>query len=162
MPAIDAETPEIKQLLATLRAEWTRLVTGLRWRGQSVEETATHMVPLLNVGPVEQWKTVLIPFLYEIDRGGALIPAWVDIIERGDTPDLPPEANPAETLEGRARRFAILMLGNYKMMGISGLGQAPKFAKLTKMAAPATRRMWQKSWAIWLSIPIHPYTLPSH
>jgi hypothetical protein len=132
MPAIDAETPEIKQLLATLRAEWTRLVTGLRWEGQSVEETATHMIPLLNVGPVEQWKTVLIPFLYEIDRGGALIPAWVDIIERGDTPDLPPDANPAETLEGRARRFAILMLGNYKMMGISGLGQAPKFAKLTK------------------------------
>ncbi len=153
MPAIDANTPEIKQQLAILRAEWTRLVTGLRWEGLSaeetvgfssrtkptsrgllweglsVEETANRMVPLLNVGPVEQWKSVLIPFLYEIDRGGALIPAWIDIIERGDTPDLPPDANPAETLEGRARRFAILMLGNYKMASVAGQGQTPKLAK---------------------------------
>src|SRR5438445_5912958 len=50
MPALDTDTPEMKQLLATLRAEWTRLVTGLRWEGQSVEDTATHMIPLLNVG----------------------------------------------------------------------------------------------------------------
>ncbi len=129
VPAIDGNTPEIKQQLAILRAEWTRLVTGLRWEGQSVEETANRMIPLLNVGPVEQWKKVLIPFLYEIDRGGALIPAWLDIIERGDTPDLPLDANPAETVEGRARRFAILMLGNYKMMGIASLGQTPKYGK---------------------------------
>ena len=129
MPVLDPSTPEIKQLLATLRAQWTRLVTGLRWEGQSVEETATGMIPLLNVGPVEQWKSVLIPFLYEIDRGGALIPAWLNIIERGDPPDLPQDANPAETREGRARRFAILMLGNYKMMGISGLRQTSKLAK---------------------------------
>ncbi len=129
VPAIDGNTPEIKQQLAILRAEWTRLVTGLRWEGQSVEETANRMIPLLNVGPVEQWKKVLIPFLYEIDRGGALIPAWLDIIERGDTPDLPLDANPAETVEGRARRFAILMFGNYKMMGIASLGQTPKYAK---------------------------------
>jgi HEAT repeat protein len=129
VPAIDGNTPEIKQQLAILRAEWTRLVTGLRWEGQSVEETANRMIPLLNVGPVEQWKKVLIPFLYEIDRGGALIPAWLDIIERGDTPDLPLDANPAETVEGRARRFAILMLGNYKMMGIASVGQTPKYGK---------------------------------
>lgn len=130
--AIEADTPEIKQQLAILRAEWTRLVTGIRWEGQSVEETANRMIPLLNVGPVEQWKSVLIPFLHEIDRGGALIPAWVDIIERGDTSDLPPDVNPAETPEGRARRFAILMLGNYKMIGIASLGQTPKIAKVTK------------------------------
>jgi HEAT repeat protein len=155
VPAIDANTPEIKQQLAILRAEWTRLVTGLRWEGLSaeeaigfssrtkptshgllweglsVEETANRMIPLLNVGAVEQWKSVLIPFLYEIDRGGALIPAWIDIIERGDTPDLPPDANPAETPEGRARRFAILMLGNYKMVGVASQsqGQTPKLVK---------------------------------
>ena len=132
MPTLDTDTPEMKQLLATLRAEWTRLVTGLRWEGQSVEDTATHMIPLLNVGSVEQWKSVLIPFFYEIDRGGALIPAWLNIIERGDPPDLPQDANPAETPEGRARRFAILILGNYKMMGISGLGKTSKLAKSTR------------------------------
>ena len=140
MPALDTSTPEMKQLLATLRAEWTRLVTGLRWEGQSVKETATRMIPLLNVGPVEQWKSVLIPFLYEIDRGGALIPAWLNIIERGDPPDLSQDANPAETLEGRARRFAILMLGNYKMMGISGLGQASRLAKSTRNGTISSER----------------------
>jgi hypothetical protein len=92
------------------------------------------------VGPVEQWKTVLIPFLYEIDRGGALIPAWLNVIAREDCSDLPQEANPAETLEGRARRFAILMLGNYKMMGISGLGQTSKLAKSTRNGSINTER----------------------
>jgi hypothetical protein len=140
LPAVDPDIPEAKQRLAILRAEWTRLVTGLRWEGQSVEETANHMLPLLNVGPVEQWKKVLIPFLYEIDRGGVLIPAWLDIIERGDTPDLPLDANPAETPEGRARRFAILMLGNYKMMGIAGLGQMPKVAKVTKNGSTSSQK----------------------
>jgi hypothetical protein len=140
VPELDTSTLYIKQLLATLRAEWTRLVTGLRWEGASVEETATSMIPLLNVGLVEQWKTVLIPFLYEIDRGGALIPAWLNIIERGDPPDLPQDANPAETVEGLARRFAILMLGNYKMMGISGLGQISKLAKSTRNGSTRSER----------------------
>jgi HEAT repeat protein len=129
MPTLDPETPEMKQILATLRAEWTRLVTEFRWEGQSVEDTAARMIPLLNVGPVEQWKAVLIPFLYEIDRGGALIPVWLNVIEQGDPADLPPDANPADTQIGRARRFAILMLGNYKMMGIAGLRKTSKLAK---------------------------------
>src|SRR5689334_13891333 len=103
VPELDPDTPEIKQRLATLRAEWTRLVTGLRWEGEAVEEIADRMIPLLNVGPIEQWKATLIPFLYEIDRGGALIPAWLHIIERGDPLDLPMDANPAETVLGRAR-----------------------------------------------------------
>ncbi len=131
MPTLDAETPEMNRILATLRAEWTRLVTEFRWGGQSVEDIAASMIPLLNVGPVEQWKAVLIPFLYEIDRGGALIPAWLNVIEQGDTADLPKDVNPAETQIGRARRFAILMLGNYKMMGIAGLRKTSKLAKST-------------------------------
>lgn len=113
-PPIDAETPEIKDRLAALRTNVTRLVVGYRWEGLSVESAAEQLIPLLNVGPVQQWYPVLIPFLLEIDRAGNLIPVWLHIIEQGDPPDLPPDANPAETVEGRARRFAILMLGNYR------------------------------------------------
>lgn len=113
-PTLDAESSEIKERLTALRMEVTRLLTGYRWEGLSVEAAATQMVPLLNVGPVQQWHPVLIPFLLEIDRAGNLIPVWLRIIEQGDPSDLPPDANPAETVEGRARRFAILMLGNYR------------------------------------------------
>jgi HEAT repeat protein len=112
--ALDASTPEIKQQLAVLRTEITRLLTGLRWQGDSVEETAEQIIPLLNLGPVQQWKLVLLPFLREIDRAGNMIPVWLKIIERGDMLDLPADTNPAETVVGRARRFAILMLGYYK------------------------------------------------
>ncbi|HEU5227146.1 MAG TPA: hypothetical protein VFU49_04985 [Ktedonobacteraceae bacterium] len=112
--ALDPDTPEIKQRLGALRLEVTSMLTGLRWHGQRVDDIAAKMIPLLNVGAVEQWKPVLIPFLFEIDRAGNLVPVWLKIIERGDPPDLPPDTNPAETMEGRARRFAILMLGNYK------------------------------------------------
>ncbi len=140
VPELDKEAPEIKQRLSALRAECTRLVTGLRWEGVGVEETADRMIPLLNVGPVEQWKATLIPFLYEIDRGGALIPVWLDIIARGDPPDLPADANPAETMAGRARRFAILMLGNYRMMGIAGLGSSPRPATLRRENNPRGER----------------------
>ncbi len=120
MSELDTNTAEIKQRLNELRIEVTRQVTALRWEGQTAADTADHLIPLLNVGPVQQWKDVFIPFLYEIDRGGALLPVWLNIIKRGDPPGLPHDANPAETKEGRARRFAILMLGNYRMMGISG------------------------------------------
>src|SRR5579875_158127 len=114
LPELDAESPEIKERLIELRSAVTRLVTGLRWGGQSLEQTTEQMIPLLNVGPVQQWKSILIPFLLEIDRAGNLVPVWLKIIERPDAEDLPPGANPAETVIGRARRFAILMLGNYK------------------------------------------------
>ncbi|MBA2679114.1 MAG: hypothetical protein H0U76_12050 [Ktedonobacteraceae bacterium] len=126
--APNVNTPEIKQRLSALRAEFTRNLTSLRWENQSIEETARNLVPLLNIGPVQQWKTVLIPFLYEIDRGGVLIPTWLSIIDQGDRADLPPESNPADSTQGRARRFAILMLGNYRMIGISGTGKTARFA----------------------------------
>lgn len=113
-PELDATTPEMKQRLANLRTEITRLLTGLRWEGKSIEETAKQLIPLLNVGNIQQWKPILLPFLHEIDRAGNLIPVWLYIIEQGDPKDLPPQANPAETMEGRARRFAILMLGYHK------------------------------------------------
>ncbi|MBV9712476.1 MAG: HEAT repeat domain-containing protein [Ktedonobacteraceae bacterium] len=114
LPPLDANTPEIKERLTALRIDMTRLITSYRWEGLSVEATATQMIPLLNVGPVQQWHPILIPFLLEIDRAGNLIPVWLHIIEKGDPSDLPPDANPAETVEGRARRFALLMLGNYR------------------------------------------------
>jgi HEAT repeat protein len=114
IPALDIESPEVKDRLTQARSEITRLVTRYRWDGLSTEETAAQLVPLLNVGPVQQWRAIMIPFLLEIDRAGNLIPVWLRIIERGDPEDLPPDANPAETVEGRARRFAILMLGNYR------------------------------------------------
>jgi hypothetical protein len=125
-PNID--TPEMKQRLSALRSEVTRNLTSLRWENQSIEETARNLVPLLNIGPVQQWKTVLIPFLHEIDRAGALIPTWLYIIDQGDPADLPPDGNPADSIQGRARRFAILMLGNYRMIGITGTGQGARFA----------------------------------
>ncbi|HZO74655.1 MAG TPA: hypothetical protein VFB60_20790 [Ktedonobacteraceae bacterium] len=115
VPELDTNTPEMKQRLGELRAEVTRLLTGLRWHGQQVDDIVERLIPLLNVGPVEQWKSVLVPFLFEVDRAGNLIPVWLKIIERGDPTDLPVGTNPAETMEGRARRFAILMLGNYKL-----------------------------------------------
>ncbi len=114
LPPLDVDTPEIKERLTTLRIEVTRLVTSYRWEGLSAEDAATQMIPLLNVGMVQQWHPILIPFLLEIDRAGNLIPVWLRIIELGDPTDLPPDTNPAETLEGRARRFSILMLGNYR------------------------------------------------
>lgn len=113
-PPIDADLPTIKQQLSELRVEVTRLVTGVRWNGLSVADAAQQIVPLLNVGSVQQWQTVLIPFLLEIDRAGNLLPVWLHIIEHVEDPPVPANANPAETSEGRARRFAILMLGNYK------------------------------------------------
>lgn len=117
--AIDTQTPEMKQRLSALRTEITRILTSLRWENQSVEATVQHLIPFLNIGPIQQWQDILIPFLYEIDRGGILIPVWLQIIEQGDPTDLPLDANPGETEQGRARRYAILMLGNYRTMGIA-------------------------------------------
>ena len=120
-PPIDVQSPEIKQRLSELRTEITTLVTGLRWGGVSVQDTAEHIIPLLNVGSLQQWVPVLIPFILEIDRAGNLIPVWLKVIEQDDDADLPPDGNPAETMIGRARRFAILMLGNYKSPELSQL-----------------------------------------
>src|SRR5213078_1130721 len=70
-------------------------------------------------GSLQQWIPVLIPNIWEIDRAGDLIPAWLFIIGQEDPIDLPIDANPAETMIGRARRIAMLMLGFYKSADIS-------------------------------------------
>ncbi len=119
-PTIDVEAATTRQQLSELRSELTDLVIGFRWGGRPVAEVTARLVPLLNLGPVPQWRTVLIPFLLEIDRAGNLIPVWLKIIEQDDARDLPSDANPAETEIGRARRYAIMMLGNYKFASVEG------------------------------------------
>ncbi len=126
---LNAEEPDVKNRLSELRAEVTRLVTGLRWGGQSVDDTTERMLPLLNLGPIPQWRPVLIPFLFEIDRAGNLIPVWLKIIEKEELQDLPATADPAETPLGRARRYAILMLGNYKTSDGAEQNKAVGFAR---------------------------------
>jgi len=119
VPPLDVDAPEVKQRLSELRAEMTTLVTDLRWGGASVEEIAERVVPLLNVGSVQQWAQPLVATILEIDRAGNLIPVWLKVIEQEDDVDLPSNANPAETMIGRGRRFALLMLGNYKSPELS-------------------------------------------
>jgi len=114
-----ADAPEVKSLFSELRPEFTTLVTDLRWGGASVQETTERIIPLLNVGSVPLWAPAFIPYLLEVDRAGNLIPVWLKIIEQGDAQGLSSDTNPAETPLGRASRFAILMLGNYKSPEIS-------------------------------------------
>ncbi len=128
--ALKADEPDVKNRLSELRAEMTRLVTGLRWGGRSVDDTAERIIPLLNLAPIQQWRPVLIPFLFEIDRAGNLIPVWLKIIEHEEPHDLPATANPAETPIGRARRYAIMMLGNYKTQDAADSNKAIGFAKV--------------------------------
>ena len=119
LPELNANSPEVKQTISDLRTELTMLVTDLRWGGQSVKDTADRIIPLLNVGSLQQWIPVLVPNIWEIDRAGDLIPAWLSIIGQEDPIDLPTDANPAETMVGSARRIALLMLGFYKSADIS-------------------------------------------
>jgi HEAT repeat protein len=119
-PAIDVEAPVIRRQLSEMRTEITDLLIGLRLGTLRVAEVAERLIALLNFGPVPQWQPVLIPFLLEIDRAGTLIPVWLNIIERDEPRDLPPDSNPAETEIGRARRYAIMMLGNYKYASVEG------------------------------------------
>jgi HEAT repeat protein len=116
---LDADSPEVKEKISELRTEMTTLVTGLRWGGLPVNDTAERIIPLLNAGPLQQWIPILVPNILEIDRAGNLVPAWLKIIQQADPVDLPADANPAETMIGRARRLAILMLGYYKTPEIS-------------------------------------------
>ncbi|HTD20617.1 MAG TPA: HEAT repeat domain-containing protein, partial [Ktedonobacteraceae bacterium] len=116
---LEADAPQVKQRLSELRPEFTTLVADLRWGEASVQDTTERIIPLLNVGSVPLWAPVLIPYLLEVDRAGNLVSVWLKIIEQEDTQELPADANPAETPMGRASRFAILMLGNYKSPEIS-------------------------------------------
>ena len=88
LPELNAEAPEVKQAMSELRTELTMLVTGLRWGGQSVKETAERIIPLLNVGSLQQWIPILVPTILEIDRAGDLVPAWLYIIGQEDPVDL--------------------------------------------------------------------------
>ncbi len=126
---LNVDEPDVKNRLGELRAEITRLVTGLRWGGQSVDDTTERVIPLLNIGPVQQWRSVLIPFLFEIDRAGNMLPVWLKLLEREEPHDLPTTANPAETPIGRARRYAIMMLGNYKTQDGADQNKSVGFAK---------------------------------
>jgi HEAT repeat protein len=116
---LEADAPQVKQRLSELRPEFTTLVADMRWGQASVQDTTERIIPLLNVGSVPLWAPVLIPYLLEVDRAGNLVPVWLKIIEQEDTQELPADTNPAETPMGRASRFAILMLGNYKSPEIS-------------------------------------------
>ncbi|HJT55942.1 MAG TPA: HEAT repeat domain-containing protein [Ktedonobacteraceae bacterium] len=118
---LNADDRTVKEKISVLRAEMTTLVTGLRWGGVPVSETAERIIPLLNMGSLQQWIPILVPNILEIDRAGNLVPAWLNIIEQEDPADLPADANPAETMLGRARRIGLLMLGYYKT---SELGEA--------------------------------------
>ncbi|GAC1488592.1 MAG: hypothetical protein NVS2B12_42740 [Ktedonobacteraceae bacterium] len=51
---LDAGSAEVKQRLNELRTEITSLLTDLRWGGGSSEETAAQLIPLLNVGSLQQ------------------------------------------------------------------------------------------------------------
>src|SRR3984893_6629623 len=117
--SLNAEAPEVKQRLSDLRAELTTLVTDLRWGGYSVQATVEQLIPMLDVGSLQQWIPVLIPTILEIDRAGNLVPAWLKLVEEDDPGDLPADTNPADTTIGRARRVAILMLGYYKSPELS-------------------------------------------
>lgn len=114
VPALDPEAPEMKQRLSELRTEITSILTDFRWSGLSVEAAAEQLMPILNLGPIPQWRPVLIPFLLEIDRAGNFIPVWIHLIEQDEPQDIPANADPAETMQGRAKRYGILMLGHYK------------------------------------------------
>lgn len=117
--ALNPDALDMKLRLSELRTEITSILTDFRWSGLSIEGAAERLTPLLNLGPIPQWRLVLIPFLLEIDRAGNLIPVWVHIIEQDDPRDLPPNADPAETMLGRAKRYGILMLGHYKYVNLS-------------------------------------------
>ena len=126
VPPIDANDSTIKQRLNVLRIDVTRLVTDLRWGSQNVDGTTEKLTPLLDIGPVQQWKTTLIPFLFEIDRAGNLLPVWFKIIDMSEQSQ---DTTYVETPIGRARRYAILMLGNYKAADVTDRNKSLGFIK---------------------------------
>jgi len=130
--SVDTSLTEVKERLSELRSTITRVVTGYRWGNISFEDATEQIIPLLNVGSIYQWAPVLVPFMLEIDRAGDFIPVWLNVIEQEDAPDLSPDANPAEMMIGRARRIAILMLGNYKTFNQPGQSRPLGFFRLGK------------------------------
>ncbi|WP_376794329.1 HEAT repeat domain-containing protein [Thermogemmatispora sp.] len=117
-PPLDPESLPVRERLSRLRTDVTTLLTDWRWGGLSKEEVARRLVPLLDFSPLPQWASLVASQLYEIDRAGSLIPVWRVLAESADFQDLerqtPQGMNPAETPSGKARRLAVLVLGNYK------------------------------------------------
>lgn len=130
---LDTNDPLIKQRLNTLRTDITRIVTDLRWGSQDVDGATERLTPLLDIGPLLQWRPILIPFLFEIDRAGNLLPVWFKILDMSEEPQ---EATYTETPIGRARRYAILMLGNYKTSDISDQNRQLGFLKGSSQRKP--------------------------
>src|SRR2546428_105028 len=71
------------------------------------------------VGFLQKWMLVLFPNIWKMGGVVDFKPPWLYIIGQEDPTDLPIDANPAETMIGRARRIAMLMLGFYKSADIS-------------------------------------------
>jgi len=105
VPPLSADAPEVKYRLSILRTDITRLVTGLRWGGVPIEDTTEQLIPLLDVGPLQQWAPVLVPYLLEIDRAGN---------SKSQDPN-PKEAPIRKLLRGRAPRR--LELGAWDFSG---------------------------------------------
>lgn len=137
------DEPEVKQKMSDLRTDLTTLLTDLRWGGHSVQATVERLTPLLDVGPLEEWASVLIPTILEIDRAGNLVPAWVRLVEEDDPQDIPEDANPADTTVGRARRVALLMPGYYKTPELSQL--LGKYASDPRSSLYATQSLVKQS-----------------
>lgn len=129
---VDTSSTAVKERLSELRSTITRVVTGYRWGNISFEDATEQIIPLLNVGSIYQWAPVLVPFILEIDRAGDFIPVWLNVIEQEDAPDLSPDDNPAEMMIGRAKRIAILMLGNYKTFNQPGQSRPLGFSRQDK------------------------------
>nr|BBH95330.1 hypothetical protein KTA_35290 [Thermogemmatispora argillosa] len=142
-PPLDTESLAVRERLSRLRTDATTLLTDLYWRAISLEEAARRLVPLLDFSPLPQWASLVAAQLYEIDRAGILVPVWRMLIERTE----PQEqgalqgGNPAETPLGKARRLAVLMLGNYRDPELTALlGRLALDARLSFYAAQALLR----------------------
>ncbi|WP_220192699.1 hypothetical protein [Ktedonospora formicarum] len=114
IPPLDTNAPEVKQRLSLLRNEMTHLLMLKRWRKITEDEIANQIVSLIQVGPFQQWRSVLPAMLYEIDRMGSLLPIWLRLIERGDPPHISRQTDPTTNIQAYTRRMAILLLGYYK------------------------------------------------
>ncbi|GHO52392.1 hypothetical protein KSB_08670 [Ktedonobacter robiniae] len=116
-PPLDVDIPVHKASLNALRREITCLLTRLSWRKALPEEVAARLTELLPVGPFSLWHPHLLATLFEIDRRGHLLPAWLYLIQQGDVSSQAPGDDPTTQSHNYARRIAILLLGYYKQVG---------------------------------------------
>lgn len=115
-PPLDVDTPGHRASLNALRREVTCLLTRLSWQRALPEEVAARLVELLPIGPFSLWRPHLLTTLFEIDRRGHLLPAWLYLIQQGDVSSHAPGDDPTAQPHNYARRIAILLLGYYKQV----------------------------------------------